>query len=851
MLGKVFENLISDEEVQKEGTVYTPRPVVQFMCREALVPYLQRTVGLTEKEARLLLADDEQLAQVAADDRERALTLARRIDDAAASLRVLDPAVGSGAFLLGMMTELIRLRSMAHEAIAGEEPSPGDLWRWKSDAIERTLFGVDINPTAIELCRLRLWLSLLVEQASGPVHPLPNLEYRTICANSLSDFVAGVEVQQTRSGALTLGLDLERSDELVRLRERYFEASDPVEKGSLRSHLADLEDDFVGKVFARAIETAKAHEKSTTAKLRSRGEQALRDVADMQSDLRSRDRRFPLFLPAFHAPDVARDGGWHIVIMNPPYVGRKEVRQRFSETVCADLEEHYGRTYDLMLHFAFRALELTRDSGVVSMIFNDSIFTSLDATDVRLRLTSDEVRLLNMARTRCFEGQAVNGGVVVSEKSPPGDGAVRWVENHGRPTADLLGASIWLEPRDDSYAAGDSEVWVVPSHEYRRLPHRPLFRPSPEARHLIDCFEQSAFWDGLRFWSGDREPNFSIFSETKRLDRWKAQAAKGGLLEQQVAASRFVLLGMIAEGGQGLATADDRRFLASIDGTAEATAVSERQEEFEALVLERPEPAERYRALRNSGYDREAALVQLSQDVADTKEALGWPRIGLLRVAPLERVRYDPLGPDEVRHGLAGDAFWVPFEKGDDSDGGGARWRRDNPIVIDWSQEAVVLLRKRANQKENHRRPRLQNEHLWGRPGVTWNSIASYLRTRIVPASGIFGHKTPVVWPTAPWLSIEALLGLLNAGTVDFLLRTFLGSRLQIELGDIRRIPIPVLGHAESHRLTDLGARALAAKQALDEGRAGESLAEIEAEIDRLVRDLYGIDRHADLWVVR
>lgn len=74
---------------------------------------------------------------------------------------------------------------------------------------------------------------------------------------------------------------------------------------------------------------------------------------------------------------------------------------------------------------------------------------------------------------------------------------------------------------------------------------------------------------------------------------------------------------------------------------------------------------------------------------------------------------------------------------------------------------------------------------------------------------------------------------------------------MHIELGDIRRIPIPVLGEAESRRLTDLGARALAAKQALDEGRAGESLSEIESEIDRIVRDLYGVDRHADLWVVR
>jgi len=850
MLGKVFENLISQEEIEKEGTVYTPRAVVQFMCREALVPYLQETTGLDQEGARKLISDDEQLEQLAADDPERALTLARRIDDAAAELRVLDPAVGSGAFLLGMMTELIRLRSMAHRVMAGEEPTSGDLWRWKRDAIERTLFGVDINPTAIELCRLRLWLSLLVEEASGAVHPLPNLEYRTVCANSLSDFVAGVEVQQTRKGVLTLGLDLEHSDELVRKRERYFEAYEPEEKARLRAELADLEDQFIGKVFAKAIDAAKVQGKALTDRVRSRGEQALRDVAEMQSDLRSRDRRFPLFLPAFHAPDVAREGGWHIVIMNPPYVGRKEVRRRFSETVCSDLEQHYGRTYDLMLHFAFRALELTRSDGIVSMIFNDSIFTSFDATDVRLRLTGDDMRLLALARTRCFEGQAVNGGVVVAEKAPFDAGTVRWIENHGRPTSDLLGASLWAVPRDEPYQTGTSELWIVPAAEYRRLPHRPLFRPSPEARQLLACFEQSAFWSSLRRWSGDYEPDFSIFSETKRLDRWKAQAAKGGLLEQQVAASRFVLLGLVTEGGQGLATADDRRFLAAIDGTEEALEVRERQTKFEALALERPEPAARYRALRNDGLDREQALVQLSQEfeVGD----LGWPRIGLLRVAPASGVRHAPLTPEEIESGLDGDDFWVPFEKGDDSDeGGGARWRRDNPIVIDWSREAVALLRARAKQKESHRKPYFRNEHLWGRPGVTWNRVASYLRARIVPAGGIFCSEAPTIVPTTGWLSVDSLLAVLNAPVADFLLRTFLGSRMHIEIGDIRRIPIPVLGAAESRRLTDLGARALAAKQALDEGRPGESLSPIESEIDHFVRDLYGIDRDADLWVVR
>ena len=109
----------------------------------------------------------------------------------------------------------------------------------------------------------------------------------------------------------------------------------------------------------------------------------------------------------------------------------------------------------------------------------------------------------------------------------------------------------------------------------------------------------------------------------------------------------------------------------------------------------------------------------------------------------------------------------------------------------------------------------------------------------------------PTIAPTADWLPIEALLALLNAPVLDYTLRTFLGSRMHIELGDIRRLPIPVLSNTDSDRLTDLGRQALLAKELLDCGEGGDELPDIEAELDAFVRELYGVPRDADLWVVR
>ncbi|GIU98081.1 MAG: hypothetical protein KatS3mg013_1884 [Actinomycetota bacterium] len=96
----------------------------------------------------------------------------------------------------------------------------------------------------------------------------------------------------------------------------------------------------------------------------------------------------------------------------------------------------------------------------------------------------------------------------------------------------------------------------------------------------------------------------------------------------------------------------------------------------------------------------------------------------------------------------------------------------------------------------------------------------------------------------------ESLMALLNSEGVDFLLRTFLGSRMHIEIGDVRRIPVPVLSDDQNRRLTELAQHAIEEKRRADAGKANH-LVEVEAEIDAFVRDLYGVPRDADLWVVR
>ncbi len=670
-------------------------------------------------------------------------------------------------------------------------------------------------------------------------HPLPNLEYRTIAASSLSDFVAGVEVQNTRDA---VALDLEQLDpaELLDLRDRYFATNEPNAKAELRERIANAEDAFLSGVFDTAL-----------ARARNDGDEAVVAVERLISRFRGVDRVFPALMPAFHTPDVAARGGWDIVIMNPPYLSRKEARQRLEPAALRDLEAHYGRTYDLMIHFARRGLELVCAGGVLSMIFNDSIFTSTDAAELRIGLLGGEdveESVHVAARTRCFEGVGVTGGVIVASKGLGHDPEIRWVENHGRPTNDLLAAGRIADPARSPTPIGQSELFEVDAKHYNQLPHRPLFRPSLPAREVLKCFRRCRGWKEFsRYSAPPGQASWELLSNTRALNGWIAEQKAAGWYDVLEPGKDFVLLGLVVEGGQGLATADDRRFLGAIEGTADAEAAVAMRDRLEELTLEHHHAATQYHALRGER-DQVEALLAVADDWNPVKD-LGWPKSGLIRTVSREQLRASELSEAEIRKGIAAGPVWVPFEKGDSSGTarGGTRWTRENPIAIDWSTASVALLRKRAANAQSYRKPYFRNEHLWGRGGLAWNAIASYLTVRVIPAGAINGHGAPVIRPDVSWLSISALAALLNSAPLDFILRTLLASRQNTLVGGLRRLPVPVLSLSERDELGDLASRA---GEATREGEF-ERAEEIRADVSALVGTLYGISDSSSLWVTR
>ena len=223
MLGKVFEELVTGRH--DSGAYYTPRPVVSFMCREALKGYLEGQETGVDADAIAQFVDRQ-------DPSSLNLAAARRISEALSEVTAVDPACGSGAYLLGIMQELIELQTTLYNVGVDSKA----LYDLKLEIIQRNLYGVDIDEFAVNIAMLRMWLSLAIDFEEESPPPLPNLDFKVLCGDSLlgPDPGSGTEVQ------VALGQDMEQVRRLGDLKGEYMRASSSADKDRLRAEIAAL-----------------------------------------------------------------------------------------------------------------------------------------------------------------------------------------------------------------------------------------------------------------------------------------------------------------------------------------------------------------------------------------------------------------------------------------------------------------------------------------------------------------------------------------------------------------------------------------------------------------------------------
>lgn len=199
MLGKIFENLLEDNK--DKGAFYTPKEIVQYMCRESLIAYLTEKSQADEVGIRQLI---EKHTTDWDDQKKKEILGYLKV------VKICDPAIGSGAFPMGLLNELYKCR-----LALGEEKSVNI----KKEIIQNNIYGVDIESGAVDIARLRFWLALVVEETVA--EPLPNLDYKIMQGNSLLESYKGVNLSYMPSnnpkleiGKLYFGDELESNSDL-------------------------------------------------------------------------------------------------------------------------------------------------------------------------------------------------------------------------------------------------------------------------------------------------------------------------------------------------------------------------------------------------------------------------------------------------------------------------------------------------------------------------------------------------------------------------------------------------------------------------------------------------------------
>lgn len=221
MLGKVFEELVTGR--QESGSYYTPRDVVSFMCREALKGFMRgRDTGVSAA-ALDAFVDEHRTGSLD-------VTSARRLAQALREVTVIDPACGSGAYLLGMLQELVELQTTLYNV--RESTDARTLYELKLEIIERNLYGADIDEFALNIAMLRMWLSLAIDYEGEHPVPLPNLDFKLMQGDSLLG---------PAPGSLTLHRHAIDNSGIAELKSRYLRSHDDAEKRELRKHISKVQ----------------------------------------------------------------------------------------------------------------------------------------------------------------------------------------------------------------------------------------------------------------------------------------------------------------------------------------------------------------------------------------------------------------------------------------------------------------------------------------------------------------------------------------------------------------------------------------------------------------------------------
>ncbi len=429
MLGRIFENLLAEidpdsgETARKAtGSFYTPREIVDYMATESLVQYIHNKTNLPQDQLRpIFKMMDKQ-------DFVFSIAETEAILDALDKVKILDPACGSGAFPMGVLQKIVQAlqkldpdaewwkkrqvarvsNAIVRKQLKEKLESSGVEYARKIGVIQNSLFGVDIQPVAAEISKLRCFLSLVVDEnidenkPNRGIEPLPNLEFKFVTADTL------IKLPE-ENGQRGLFDNWEEMQELEELRNDYIQS--------------------YGKQKQRIKE-----------KFLKVQQKMFKDQLSLFSDKASRAYQLSTWNPFGHEKSDWFDPKWmfgvekfDVVIGNPPYVEHKKLKH-----IASKLKPHYEvytGSSDLSVYFFEAAFNVLQENGTLCYISTNKFFNTGYGRALRSYLTQRNInQIINFEQVEVFKGVLVSSVVYLSENSSTlKDNSFTYYEFHNEP----------------------------------------------------------------------------------------------------------------------------------------------------------------------------------------------------------------------------------------------------------------------------------------------------------------------------------------------------------------------------------------------------------------------------------
>ena len=435
MLGHIFENLLEDNK--DKGAFYTPKEIVQYMCRQSVIQYL-KTHEPSEQYAEAIeqLINDGVVNPIL-----QSKNIAIRFTQLLKEVKVCDPAIGSGAFPMGILYVLYHA---IHHLHSHAEPHGNfDSTKTKRDIIQNNIFGVDIEQGAVDIARLRFWLALVVD-AEEP-QPLPNLDYKITCGNSqiyryaLDMPIADVFEEYNRVGKENARKEKNTWSEFTledykKLIVGYTE--EHTDKVGLRTKINDIKNCFKttlaqGDIRQRQLAEQRVYEYEAIPLFGKRkaeedpigyaaAKSKLNKLREKEHEILNNKKYEKSFEWRFEYPQLLDDKGtfigFDIIIANPPYIKEGRMSKTFFEPYKDS--PYYKGKMDIWYLFACNGLDLLNPNGVLCFIATNNWTTSFGASKLRDKVIK-ETRICNIVdfgAVMMFESASIQTMIMMFQK---------------------------------------------------------------------------------------------------------------------------------------------------------------------------------------------------------------------------------------------------------------------------------------------------------------------------------------------------------------------------------------------------------------------------------------------------